>query len=87
MKVVVLYRPRSEHSAEVEAFFKSFKRDHGNLEVELMDVDSPAGVALASLYDIWQYPAILAVENDGRLANMWVGNMLPRQNDILGYLI
>lgn len=85
MKVLILYRPRSEHGREVEEFVRDFKALHGNNRVDELDVDSRDGVAMASLYDIMQYPAILALRDDGSVLKSWEGGMLPVMNEIAYY--
>jgi hypothetical protein len=85
MKVLIFYRPRSEHGRVVEEFVRDFKATHGNSRIEQLDVDSRDGVAMASLYDIMQYPAILALRDDGSVLKSWEGGMLPVMNEIAYY--
>lgn len=89
MKVVILYRPNSEHASEVEAYVRDFQRQfvEAGQKIEMVSMDSREGVAQASLYDIMQFPAILAVANDGSILNAWIGMPLPLMNDIAGYAI
>jgi hypothetical protein len=86
MKIVILYRPESEHSRTVEEFVANFKRRYPNKEVELTDVDSVGGVNLATLYDITSYPAILAVSDDGLMLNGWMGSTLPLMDEVVSYI-
>ena len=69
MKVLVLYRPNSEHGRSVESFIRDFKYQHeaNASALDVLDVDSRDGVATASLYDIMQYPAVLVLADDGQL--------------------
>ena len=60
MKLVVFYRPNSEHSRQVEEFVNDFTRGNPDRKVDLIDVDSPFGVSQCELYDIVRYPAIVA---------------------------
>lgn len=88
MRVVVLYRPNSDHGRIVEAFIRDFKYQHefdaNHLEVK--DIDTREGGALASLYDILNYPAILILADDGSLVKDWQGGDLPLMEEIVGYL-
>jgi hypothetical protein len=86
MKVLVLYRPNSEHATTVESFVRDFQHQHdiGN-KLELVSVDTRDGSATASLYDIWAFPAILALGDDGGMMNMWQGE-LPLMDEVLGYI-
>lgn len=87
MKVLILYRPNSEHATNVETFVRDFEQQHnpGN-KLELISVNTRDGSATASLYDVWAFPAILAVSEDGRMMNMWQGEPLPLMNEIAGYI-
>ncbi len=85
MKAIILYRPDSEFARAVEEFAHDFER-HSSYECELIDVDSPAGSEMAKLYDVMQYPTVLAVRDDGQLARSWIGTPLPVVNDVVGFL-
>lgn len=85
MKVVILYRPNSEHGRLVEAFAHDFTRAHPTRKVELLNIDTKEGSALASLYDMMQLPAILALAQDGQLLNSWQGEQLPLMNEVAYY--
>lgn len=85
MKVVVIYRPNSEHGTAVEAFIRDYQAQHGVGRLEVLDVDSREGGALASLYDVMQYPSILALREDGQLLRAWEGETLPLMNEIAAY--
>lgn len=87
MKLLILYRPNSEHATAVESFVRDFQKQffEAGKKVEMVSVDSREGVAQASLYDIMQFPAILALANDGSLINSWLGFPLPIMNDVAGY--
>ncbi len=65
MKVLVLYRPNSEHGRTVEEFIHDFQQRHAEERLEVLNIDSRDGSAMASLYDIMQYPAVLVVQEDG----------------------
>lgn len=84
MKVVVLYRPSSEHSRTVEEFVHDLERSSSG-RVELVNVDTRDGWSTASLYDVMQYPAILALKDDGQLLKEWQGNTMPRANEVSYY--
>lgn len=87
MKVVVLYRPNSEHGRSVESFIHDYQLQHGSAThgLEVVNVDTRDGVALASLYDVVEYPAILVLGDDGMLVKSWIGQELPRLEEVVGY--
>lgn len=83
MKLVAFYRPNSEHSRQVEEFIHDFVHSDPTRKVELVDVDSPYGVAQCRVYDIIRYPAIVAKGEDGVMLQSWSGE-LPLMDE-LGY--
>jgi hypothetical protein len=86
VKLLILYRPNSEHASEIESFVRDFQRRYeaGN-KIEMMSVDTREGTAEASLYDIFSFPAILALADNGSVLNAWIGMPLPLMNDVAGY--
>ncbi len=84
MKVYVLYRPQSEHARQTEEYLHDFVHAQPTREVQLIDVDSKIGTSLAELYDVMQYPAVLAITNDGQLLKSWQGN-LPLMDELSYY--
>lgn len=86
MKVVILYRPRSEHASSVETFIHDFKYRHETSRLEILDADSREGIAMATLYDVMSYPTILALRDDGSELKRWEGDMLPLLDEVAYYL-
>jgi hypothetical protein len=87
VRLLILYRPNSEHERDVETFVREFQRTHdiGN-RLELLSVNTRDGAATASIYDVLSFPAILALADDGSVLNSWVGMPLPLMNDVAGYI-
>ena len=85
MRVVVLYRPNSEHGRLVEEFIRNFQREHAGEHLEVLNIDTRDGSAMATLYDVVQYPAVLVVQNDGYVQHIWEGENLPLMDEVLGY--
>ncbi len=86
MKLLVLYRPNSEHATEVELYVRDFERGYeAGKRVELISLDSRDGAATASMYDIVSYPAILALADDGSVLSVWQGKPLPLMSEVAGY--
>jgi hypothetical protein len=86
MKVLVLYRPDSEHARLVEEFIHSYGVHQHASPLELLNLDTREGSAIASLYDIVEYPAILALQANGSAQKIWQGPALPRQEDVAAYM-
>lgn len=86
MKILILYRPESEHSTEIETFVRDFQRRYeaGN-KIEMKSLSTRDGAATASIYDITSYPAIMALADDGRPLNIWQGRPLPLMDEVAGY--
>jgi hypothetical protein len=88
MKVLVLYRPNSEHGRVVEEFVRDLQRRVTSAAtLEVMNVDSREGSATASLYDVMQYPAVLVLQTDGVLHKFWQGTaeVPPLLDEVAGY--
>ena len=85
MKVLIIYRPDSEHARKVDEFVHEFKRLHPGPKVDLLSLNTRDGAAMASIYDIVQYPAILALAIDGQVLNAWQGEQLPLMNEVAAY--
>lgn len=85
MKLTVIYRPDSEHGRSVESFVREYRQRHTSGRVEILNIDTRDGSAVASLYDVVRYPAILALRNDGSLLKCWEGDMLPLIDEVAHY--
>ena len=84
MKVYVLYHPHSESARRVEEFVHDYQRIHGGT-VETVSLETREGAAMASLYDILQYPAILATRENGEMLQTWQGEQLPLMDEVAAY--
>lgn len=55
-------------------------------QCQLQDFDTREGVAMASLYDIMQPPAVLILAEDGSLVKSWIGDEMPLMQEVASYL-
>jgi len=85
MKVLILYRPDSEHGRLIEDFIHEFQERHQPAHLEALSIDTRDGSATAALYDIMQYPAILVVQADGGVQKVWQGDSLPLMDEVAAY--
>jgi hypothetical protein len=85
MRLLVLYRPNSEHGRPTEEFIREYKSRHQDGAVEIQNIDTREGSATATLYDIMDYPAILVVQNDGFVQKVWQGDSLPLLDEVAAY--
>lgn len=70
MKVVILYKPVSEFATSVEAYAHEFERETSH-KLELLDIESKEGIALATVHDILRDPVVLAIRDDQSLIELW----------------
>jgi len=84
MKIVGLYHAHGEFARQLENFARDFDHRHGKT-MELIDLETKEGADIATLYDIVQYPAILAIRDDGQLAKAWLGTAFPLMDEVSGY--
>jgi hypothetical protein len=82
MRLLILYRPGSEHSRTIEEFVHNFQSLYHPDNVEIQDVDSREGIATIALYDIMQYPAIAVLTSDGVVQKIWQGPELPLMGEV-----
>ena len=85
MRLLVLYRPNSEHGRIIEEFVHEYQRRHQANHLELLNIDTRDGSATATLYDVMQYPAILSLQNDGSVQKIWQGAELPLMDEVASY--
>lgn len=84
MRVIVVYKIESDHAREVLDYMRDFSRQTGH-ELEEVDPDSREGTDFCRVYDIVEYPTIIAISNDGQLQNMWRGRPLPTISEVSYY--
>ncbi len=88
MKILILYRPRSEHRLDIEELVRVLKNTYPKLKTEVLDVDQREGSATATLYDVMRYPSILVLRDDGSEVYSWEGeDNIPRLSDVASYAI
>jgi len=84
MKVYILYHPQSDHSRSVEEYATDFERTKSK-KIELLSLESPEGADMAQLYDVVQYPAVIAQRDNGELVKSWEGAELPLMDEVAAY--
>lgn len=86
VKLLILYRPNSEHETTIMSFVRDFQRRYeAGRKVGLVSLDTRDGAAMASLYGVVRYPAILVIGDDGAMANLWEGEPLPLMDEVASY--
>lgn len=84
MRVVCVYREGMDYSRTVSEWLESFRRQTGR-EIEVLNPDENVGFCEA--YGVVEYPTILAIGDNGRMAASWRGRQLPLANEVLYYMI
>lgn len=85
MRVAVIYKEESDHAREVSDYLRDFERQTGHV-LETVDPDSRDGSAFCSVYDIVEYPSIVALDDGGKLQNLWRGTPLPTISEVSYYV-
>lgn len=65
-------------------YLHDYERFRGK-KLELLSLNTANGAHLAELHDITQYPAILALAQDGSAQKFWQGLPLPLMNELDEY--
>lgn len=85
MKAIILYKPNSEHDTPVQGYVREFLQRTGK-SLDLIDAESREGISKASLYDILQFPALVAVRDNGELLQSWTEfEKWPTMNELTYY--
>ncbi len=87
MKMLVIYRPKSEYARRVEEFIRDlYSHDITQESVQIVDIDSREGIALASIYDIMSGLGIVVTDNVGSYIKDWQGTDLPLVSEVTAYM-
>ncbi len=84
MRAVVVYKQESDHAREVSDYLRDYSRNTGK-SIEEIDPDSRQGADFCRVYDVVEYPTILALSDDGRLLRQWRGRPLPMISEVSYY--
>ena len=85
MKTIMMYRPNSEHERRALDYLRDFAAQTGK-KLPTLDPDSREGADLSRLYEIMQFPAILATDGEGHMQAMWQGDQLPTYSELSYYV-
>ena len=85
MSVFIIDTRTSEHGQKVAEFLHDFERRTAQT-LEQVDPDSPRGADLCRLYDVVEYPTIIATTEDGQLRQLWRGMPLPLIDEVSYYV-
>ena len=78
MRLVIVWNEQTDYAREVRDWLKDFAHDTGGKKIESLDPETREGEDFCKLYDIVEYPTIIAVEDEGQMLEMWRGTPLPQ---------
>ena len=87
MRIIILYHPASDHGRTIEEYVHEFGVRNPEVSLEGVSVDTREGADKATTYGITMYPSMLAVREDGSLAQVWQGLPLPLMNEVAYFAI
>lgn len=85
MKVVVVYKDESDHARTVLDFLRDFERQTGH-SLETLNPETADGAQFCRVYDIVEYPTVIALSDDSVMQNMWRGLPLPTISEVSYYV-
>lgn len=85
MSVMVIYKNASDHARVVEEFLHNFEQ-RTSVQLETIDPESKHGVDVCQLYDVVEYPSIVATTENGVLRKLWRGVPLPLIDEVRYYV-
>ncbi len=89
MKILVLYKKNSEHFSSLDQFIERLNTElkGSSVRIETLSADTRDGSALASIYDIFSFPAVLVLRNDGSVQKSWEGESFPIIDEVKAYAL
>ena len=86
MRVAVLTKEGYDYSSAVDTFITELEAGGPGAEVERLDPDTYEGESLARSLDILEFPAIVALDENGGMVQQWLGMPLPPVSEVSYYL-
>ncbi len=85
MKAYVIYKYESDHARAVLDYLRDFERQTGK-KLDVIDPESRDGAAFCRVYDVVEYPTVIATDNNGIMQNEWRGLPLPTIMEVSYYV-
>lgn len=85
MKTFIAYRSNTDYERDVNQFLRDFERQTGHT-LERIDPDTRDGAAKCEVYDIVEYPSVIALNDDGVVQFVWRGLPLPLISEVSYYV-
>lgn len=84
MRTFVVYREQSDHARAVDTFMHDFTRQTGRV-IDVVDPETREGARICEVYDIVEYPSLVALDDNGIVQNIWRGLPLPTISEVSYY--
>lgn len=84
MHSVVVTKDNTDYARDVTQWLHDFTRQTGRT-LEQIDPDTRAGADFCRVYDIVEYPTVVALSDDGQLLQHWRGLPLPTISEVSYY--
>jgi hypothetical protein len=81
MRLIILYQSNTPFNRDIDYLRRQL--DQTRLVYTLVEADSRDGISYTELYDAVARPAVIAIDQDGRLIQKWQGS-LPSIGEIQG---
>lgn len=85
MRTFVVYKVESDHARDVMTFLDDFTRQTGKT-IDVVDPETASGAQTCAVYDIVEYPSLVALDDNGVLQNIWRGLPLPTISEVSYYV-
>jgi len=85
MSVLVIYKSASDEARAVEEFLHDFKKVTAE-DLKTVNPETPEGADICRLYDIVEYPSVIAINDSGELLSFWRGVPLPTIDEVSYYV-
>ena len=82
MRTIIVWNEQTDYAREVREWLDEFKRAVGEGKIESLDPETRKGSDFAETYDIVEYPSILALDDSGKILEMWRGTPLPQVEQV-----
>ena len=82
--MVIVWKDYTDYSRDVIEWLREFNRRTGK-EIESIDPDTKEGIGFCKVYDVVEYPTLVATTDDGRVLHIWKGRPLPTINEVSFY--
>lgn len=85
MRVVIVTKDATDYARSVTEYLRDFEKQTGH-QLETINPDTAAGSGFCQTYDIVEYPTMIAVDDSGRVQQLWRGLPLPTISEVSYYV-